>query len=96
MTRGGLADSQFSCCVRFAVDPNDLQQRFHQHLCFGNRADRHIHRDVEARLGFDAAFPGYCASDRWARFISSRAGFVVNRPRFRKHESAVLAQAQED
>src|SRR6266567_1135982 len=43
---------------------NYLQQRFHQHLCFGNHADRHIHRHDEARLGIDAAFPGDCASDR--------------------------------
>ena len=48
--RAAVSRFQFSRRVRFAVDPNDLQQRIHQHLCFGHHADRHFHRDAETRL----------------------------------------------
>jgi len=57
------ADSSF----RVAYDSQSIQTIYNKgftNLCFGNRADRHIHRNAETRLGIDAAFPGDCASDR--------------------------------
>ena len=49
--RAALVRFEFSRRLRFAVDPDDLQQRFHQHLRFHHHARRRLCRSWCESIG---------------------------------------------
>ena len=52
--RATLERFEFSRRLRFAVDPDDLQQRLHEHFRLGHHAHRHFCHHDAARLATDA------------------------------------------
>src|SRR5437667_234904 len=58
------SDKQFSGRLRFAVHPDDLQQRLHQHLWIGNYTRGNLRHHGAAGLAVDVALACDRATDR--------------------------------